>query len=135
MSHFPAAEAHGGFHPVPVGEELLGVFELGVEVIGVYAGRHANLLYFNDPLILLCFLLLLGLLKTELAIVHDAADRGGGARSDFDQVKLMLDSDLKSLLRGHNTQLLALRAYKAHFLVNNLLVDLMNSVCDLKHLR
>ena len=47
----------------------------------------------------------------------------------------MLDSDLKSLLRGHNTQLLALRAYKAHFLVNNLLVDLMNSVCDLKHLR
>lgn len=60
---------------------------------------------------------------------------GGGARSDFDQVKLMLDSDLKSLLRGHNTQLLALRAYKAHFLVNNLLVDLMNSVCDLKHLR
>ena len=47
----------------------------------------------------------------------------------------MLDGYLKSFLRGHNAQLLALGTYQADFLVNNLLVDLMNSVCDLKHLR
>jgi len=135
MCHLTAAETHRNLDSVAIGKELLGILELGVKIVGIDAGRHADLLYLDDTLILLGFLLLLGLLKAELAVVHDAADRGIGARSDLDQVKLLFCGDLQGFLGGHNAQLIALVVYQAYFLVDDLFVDLMCSVCDRKHLR
>ena len=130
MRHLSASEAHRDLEAVALVEELLAVFQLGVEVVRVDAGGHAYLLDLDNALILLGFLLLLGLLKAELAVVHNLADRGIGARSDLDQIEVMLGGDLQSFLCGHDTELFALSTYQAHFLVKYLFVDLMSSVCD-----
>ena len=130
MRHLSASETHRDLEAVALVEELLAVFQLGVEVVRVDAGGHAYLLDLDNALILLGFLLLLGLLKAELAVVHNLADRGIGARSDLDQIEVMLGGDLQSFLCGHDTELFALSTYQAHFLVKYLFVDLMSSVCD-----
>ncbi len=135
MRHLSAAEAHGDLDSVSVRKEFLSVFQLGVKVIRINAGRHANLLYFDDALILLSFLFLFPLFETELAIVHYLAHGRDGARSDFNQIKVVLFGDFQRFFGRHNSELLAFYAYNAHFLICNLLVDLMNSVCDMKHLR
>ena len=107
MGHFSAAEADGNFDPVAVGQELLAVFQLGVKVVLADTRAHPDLLDLDHSLILLGFLLLLGLLKAELAVVHHLADRGIGARSYLDQIQLPLHSDLQRLLGRHDTQLCA----------------------------
>ena len=135
MCHLTAAETHRNLDSVAIGKELLGILELGVKIVGIDAGRHADLLYLDDTLVLLGFLLLLGLLKAELAVVHDAADRGIGARSDLDQIKVLFNCNFESFLSRHDAKLFSLTADQANFLVKNLFVDLMNSVCDCKHLR
>ena len=76
VRHLSASETHRDLEAVALVEELLAVFQLGVEVVRVDAGGHAYLLDLDNALILLGFLLLLGLLEAELAVVHNLADRG-----------------------------------------------------------
>ena len=86
-------------------------------------------------LILFCFFFLLRLLKTEFAIVHNAADRWIGIRGNFDKIKLMLLSDPESLFSRHDAKLFTLFADQTNFTVNNVLIDLMSISCYFKHLR
>ena len=46
--------------------------------------REAGKLLLDDLLVLLGFFFFLELLETELAVVHDLADRGNGVRRDLD---------------------------------------------------
>ena len=85
-------------HAVAVGQELLRVAELDVEIVDVDAGRHADLLDLYHALILAGFLLALGLLEPELAVIHQLAYRGDGVGRDLDQVQ--------PLLLGHAQRLL-----------------------------
>ena len=73
---------------------------------------------------------LFGLLEAELAVVHDSADGGIGAGGYLDQIQILFNCYFESFLSGHDAQLLSFTADQAYFLVNDLLVDLMNSVCD-----
>ena len=130
MSHLPAAEAHRYLHTVAVGEELLSVAELRVEVVGVDTGRHTDLLDLDDTLIFLGFLFLLRLLETELTIVHDLTHGGIGAGSDLNKIKLVFLGYLQRRRCGHDAELLALTADQAYFFIKDLFVDLMSCVCD-----
>ena len=64
-------------HAVAFGQEFLGVAQLDVEVVDVDAGGHPDLLDLDHALILAGFLLALGLLEPELAVVHKLAYRRG----------------------------------------------------------
>ena len=76
-------------------------------------------------LILLGFLLALGLLKTELAVVHDLAHRGDSLGGDLHQIQTGLFGDLNGLSGGHNAQLLTVRTDQADFLIADFFIDLM----------
>ena len=95
VGHLPAAEAHGDFAPVAVGQEFLRVAELDVEIVDVDAGRHPDLLDLYHALILAGFLLLLALLKAELSVVHELADGGDGLGRDLDKIQALLIRDLQ----------------------------------------
>ena len=87
MRHFTAAEADADLDPVAVCQELLGSLDLGVQVIGVDAGAHTDLLDLHDPLVLFGILLPLLLVVAEFGIVHDLADRGNGVGRDLQDRK------------------------------------------------
>ena len=76
------------------------------------------------------FLLLLALLKTELAVVHKLAYRRYGLRGDFHQVQPALLSNMQCLVRGHDTQLLAGVADQADLLIADLVVQLMHDLAN-----
>ena len=125
VRHFAAAETNGNFDPVAIFQELLGIFDLGIEVVGVDARGHANLLDLDDLLVLSGFLFLLELLEPELAVVHDLADRGNGVRRDLDQIEIFFFGQRQSSGGRHNTKLIAFSSDHAEFLVPDFLVDLM----------
>ena len=77
-------------------------------------------------LILLGFLLALGLLKAELAVVHEPAHRRRGLRGDLDQIKALLVGDVLRLRGRHDAELLAGRADETDLAVPDLFVDLMH---------
>ena len=103
----------------------MGVFDLGIEVVGVDARGHANLLDLDDVLVLLGFFFLLQLLEAELAVVHDLADRGRGVRRDLDQIEILFFGQRQGCGRRHDTKLIAISSDHAELLVPDLLVDLM----------
>ena len=136
MRHFTAAETYGDFNPVAIVQELDSAFDLGIEVVGIDAGGHADLLDLDNLLVFLGFLFLLqlfeallflanGLFVLELSVVHDLADRRNSVRRDLDKVKVLLLGKRQGVGRGHNTKLAAVSSDHAKLLVADLLVDLM----------
>ena len=125
MRHFTAAETYGDFNPVAIVQELDSAFDLGIEVVGIDAGGHADLLDLDNLLVFLGFLFLLQLFEAELSVVHDLADRRNRVRRDLDKVKVLLLGKRQGVGRGHNTKLAAVSSDHAKLLVADLLVDLM----------
>ena len=125
MGDFAAAEADGHLDLVAALEESARMPNLDVQVVDIDAGGQADLLDLHHALVFARLFLALGLLKAELAVVHDAADRRLGLRRDLDEVHTALNGDLKRLLRGHDAELLAARVDQADFLVADFFVDLM----------
>ena len=132
MRHFSAAEADRDLDPVSVSKKLERALELRVQVVLADSWRHADLLDLHDALVLLGFLFTLGLLKAVLAVIHDLADGGLCHRGYLDQIKLLFLRDFHGGLRGHYSKLLAVVAYNAYFLVEDLFIDLMIHACDCK---
>ena len=108
MRHLAAAEADRDLDTVAVGNEFLGVFELGVKIAHVDTGGHAHFLDLDDMLVLSGFLLTLALLEFVLAVVHQLAHGGRCLRRDLHQIKALLLCGTQRLLAGHDAQLLAI---------------------------
>jgi hypothetical protein len=125
VRHLAAAETHGDLDTVSVDQELLGIFELGIEVADVDAGRHTHLLDLDDVLILAGFLLALALLETELAVVHELANGRIGLRRDLHKIKTLFVGDRERLCGGHDAELLTRSADQANLAVTDILVELM----------
>jgi len=130
VGHLTAAETNGNLHAVAVGNELLSVLQLGVEVAHVDTGRHPDLLDLHHVLVLSGFLLALALLETELSVVHQLAHRGIRLGRDLDQIQTLLISDLQSLSGSHDAQLLALGADQSHLFVANVLIQFMHLLAN-----
>ena len=125
MRHFTAAETHGNLHTVAVCQELLGVFQLGVEIAHINARGHPNLLDLHHMLVLSGFLFPLALLELVLAVVHQLAHGGHCLRRNFHQIQPTLICNAQSLLRGNNAHLLAGLTDEADLFVADLLVQFM----------
>ena len=125
VGHFASAETDGNLHPVAIGQELLCVFQLGVEIPNVNARRHTDLLDLHHMLVLSCFLLPLALLELILAVVHQFADRGGRLGGNLHQIQALFISDVQRLRRGNDAQLLAGFADQADLRITDLFIEFM----------
>ena len=125
MCHLTAAETDADLDTVTFLQEFLGVFRLGIEVVGVDAGAHADLFDLHDLLILLGFLLTLLLIEAELGIVHDLADGGDSIGRDLHKVKALLLRQLVGFVGRHNTQLGTVSADQADLFIPDFFVELM----------
>ena len=130
VSHLSAAETNGDLAAVTVGQELLCIALLDVEVVHVNAGRHTDFLDLHHTLVLTGFLLALGLLEAELAVVHDLADGGNGVGGNLDQVQVLLLSDTLSFHSGHDAQLFTGLRDQTNLLVPDFFIDLMSISSD-----
>jgi len=74
----------------PLRRKPHGVLDLEVQVVALGVGAHADALHLAGLGLLGGVLELLLLLIAELAVVHDAADRGTGLRRHLDQVEAPL---------------------------------------------
>ena len=135
VSHFTAAEADGDLDTVALAQELLGAAQLHVEVVDVNAGGHTDFFDFDYALVFAGFLLALGLLEAELAVVHDFAHGGDGVGRDLDQVKALLLGQLQCILSGHDTELFAGVGDQTNLFVADFLIELMICGSDGKHLQ
>ena len=130
MGHLAATETNGDLDAVAVGDELLRVPELRVEIADVDARRHADFLDLHNVLILLGLLLPLALLELELAVVHQLAHGGHGLRRDLHQVQSLLISDPQGLGGRHDAQLGAVITDQADLLVANVLIQFMHCLTN-----
>ena len=124
MRHLTAAEADRSLHLVTSGQELGGLVQLGVEVVGVNIERKAGLLDLDHFLVLLGFLLLLLLFKTVFAVVQHLAHRRHSLRCDLYQIEPGFFCSAHGHLNGHNALLLAIGTDQANFTITDLTVDL-----------
>ena len=130
VGHLTTAEADGDLTAVAVGQELLCIAQLDIEVIHVNAGGHPDFLDLHHTLVLAGLFLSLGLLEAELAVIHDLADRGNGIRRDLDQVQALLLCDAQSFQSGHNAQLFTGLRDQSNLLVADFFIDLMSISSD-----
>ena len=135
MGHFASTESNGDFAPVALGQELLRVAHFYIEVIHVDTGRHTDLFDLHHALVLTGFLLSLGLLEPELAVIHQFTHRGHGVRGNLDQIQTLLLGHAKSFLSRHDAQLFAGVGDQSNLFVANFFIGLMSCVSDGKHLQ
>ena len=105
-------------------DEFDRIIELSVKVMGIDVERKTNLFDFNGMLILSGFFFSFCLLKAIFSVVHDLADRRIALGSNLDEIEIFLLCDRECLFRGHDTELLTVRANNSQFLVADFFVDL-----------
>ena len=125
MRHLTATEPNCHLDAVSVLQELQCALDFYVKVIGVDAGRHTDFLDLSHMLVLLGLFFLLGLLKAELAIVHDLAHRRGGIGGDLYQIQSQIVGLRKCISGRHDAKLFASGSNYTDFLVSDILVELM----------
>jgi len=125
MRHLTTAETDSDFDTVAFLQELLGILQFDVEIVGVDAGRHAYFLDLDHTLVLLGFLFLLQLFEAELAIIHDLADRGNRVGCDLNQIQILFICHSLCIGRRHDTQLGTVSANNPNFLIPDFLIELM----------
>ena len=69
------------------------------------------------------FTLLLGLLESVFAIVHNSANRRFGIRGDFHQIQFGILGHPPGVRQGNNPRLLAVLIDQAHFAPGDLFVE------------
>ncbi len=122
MDDLASAEKHGHLAAVPVLKETPDMPKLGLVVMIVGLGPDLDLLDLDHGLILLGFLLLLVLLLSDFAEIHDAADRRFRIGSDFYKVIALFLREIDGILAGQDADLLPSRTDAPHFAGANLLV-------------
>lgn len=88
--------------------------------------RAGTKFYFLDFDLLLLFAGLsqfLALLKLELAIIHDLADRGIGIGRDFDQVQFCFGSTIKRIAGSNDTGLFTIFIDESNFTCRDFVID------------
>ena len=117
MSQFSASETDRSLNLVSACQEFLSAFYSYFKIVNVDLSRKADFLDVHNLLIAACFLLLLGLLEAELAVIHNAADGGLSGGGDLDQIEAALVGFCLSGGDVNDTQLCAVAVDKSDFFV------------------
>ena len=115
---------------VAVGQELLGVLQLGIEIAHVDAGGHADLLDLHHMLVFTGLFFAFALLKAILAIVHEFAYGGDSLGRDLDQIQPAFFCDMQRLGGRHDAHLLAVFADETDLAIVDVLVQLMHYLAN-----
>jgi len=118
-----AGQKQVNFDQMTLGQELGRLLGFKLQIVG--AGADFNLERFQllaNRLLLGPFLLFVLKVK-EFAIIHDFGHRRGGARRDFNQIKLCLSGPVQRLAQRDYPQVAAILGDDAQFRGANLLVD------------
>ena len=125
MRHFTPAEAHSDFYAVSVLQEFHRVAHFGIQVVRINAGRHTDLLDFNDMLVFLSFLFLFELVEAEFTVVHDLANRRDCIGRDFHKIKFLLLCHSQRFFGCNNANHDAVSADQSDLFITDFFVELM----------
>jgi len=125
MRHFTTTKAHSDLNPVALTQELHCVLELDIEVIGVDAGRHTNLLYLDNMLIFPGFFFFFKLIKAKFAVIHNFADRRHSGWRNFYEVKTLFFCQLQCRVGGHDSKHGSVISNDSDFLITDVGIDLV----------
>ena len=128
VSHFTAAVAQRDLGLVAVIEESHQGAELRLEVVFVRHRAELHFLDLNHLLLGLGSLSLLMFLLTELAVVHQAADRRLGVRRDLNEVNVGVLSHAQGFRSADNADLGAIDAGQSDLRNSDLTVDPMLAI-------
>ena len=116
-----ATEEHVHQYLVVVFQEFACLVDLRVHVM--IAGLGADADFFQLLLMDLGFVLFVGLLIAQFAIVEDLTDGRALVRGDLNEVESRLAGQVEGLLRRHDAELLAIDANEADGTDADLIVD------------
>ena len=128
MRHFTAAEAQRNLRLVAVGEKTHKAAQLRLEVVLIRCRAELHFLDLHDLLLRLRFLGLLLLLITELAVIHQAADRRHRIGRNLDEINVRVLCHAKGFGRADNTDLGAIDAGQSDLRNSDLTIDPMLSI-------
>jgi hypothetical protein len=112
---FSAPESQCDLALIAFSQKPFDVAQLDVVVPIIGTGPELDLFDFNDLLLGLGFSGLLLLLVLELAVIHQATDRGYRGRGNFDQVNIKVSRHAQGLHQTHNPQGLVVGSTQADF--------------------
>jgi hypothetical protein len=115
VGHFASAEAQAGFHLVAFGKKPQNMVSFGDVIVLVHVDAELYFLQDDLFLVLFCRPFLLFLLVEELAVIHDAANRGLRRGGNLYQIKSLFPGLPRCILRRHDAKLFAIRANHAYF--------------------
>src|SRR5262249_4773863 len=116
------------FHVVR--QELDGVIQFGLEVVGINVRAELNLLH--PPAGGFVAFVGLGFLVEELSVVDDAADGRSRGSGDLNQIKLSVARQPQGSVQAHYAKLLLFLIYHPHFARADLGVSAMERFVPLK---
>lgn len=128
VSHFASAEAQRDLGLVAVLKEALQAAQFRLEVVLIRGRTELDFLDLDDFLLGLGFLSLLLFLITELAVVHQAADRRLGVRRDLNEVNVGVLSHAQGFRSADNADLGAIDAGQSDLRNSDLTVDPMLAI-------
>ena len=119
----PTSEHDGQLDPVALGEELLDLLGLGVEVALPDLGPVLHLLDRDVRRLLARFLGPLGGLVLVLAVVHDPTDRWIGLVGDFDEIETLFSGHGQGFRKRLDADLFAVGTHQPNFAGPDAIVD------------
>jgi hypothetical protein len=115
VRHFAPAKTQRDFHLHVFAQEVDGVAQLHSEIVRVDLRAELDLFDLVGVLMFPGFLVLLGLLVTVFAEIHQAANRRDGGGGDFNQVHPVRPGHVDGVRQRDDTELLAVGADDANF--------------------
>lgn len=123
MRHLSPAKPHGDLGLIPVAKETPQISKLGLVVSLSGSRSKFDFLELDLLLFLARRLPLFALLKDELAIVHQPANRWLCIRRDLHKVKFSLFGERESLVSRDDSDLFSVRTDKAQLSGSDLFVE------------
>lgn len=123
VCHLTATELELNAHFVPFGQEVFGMDDFDVVIVGINPDTEFHFLHFATLLVLVSFFLVLLLNVLVFAVVDDLAHRRVCIRRDLHKIQPALFSDTDRLVGRHDTELMPVLLDHAHFRRTNALID------------
>lgn len=123
VSHLASPEAQGSFNFHFFAEEIDGVVDLHIEVMGIDGGRELDFLYAIGVLVFLGFLFAFREFVAIFSVIDEPADRRDCVGCDFDQVHLVRPGHIDGIAQRNDAELLAVHADDADFAGTDFPVD------------
>lgn len=123
MAHLGPAKLDAHANSITLGQKLLNLARLHVDIMLVCTGTHTDLFQRNRLLIFTGLVLSLRLLVLITAIVHQFTDRRYSIGRDLNHIKIPITSDIKGTHWGHDSDHFPVLVNQTNLTRTNALID------------